>query len=476
MVRHSVQICWAVSFHCRCATMTTPVPAEVTRLMTMVPKLPAVKVSTRKWKPPLMEQDMLKRIPKGDLLCKARLWTAEEYKTARDVLGRPPLRLEVQDDGCMTKVAIAATDSGINIFPRTPALPKTISTLPLRAVLIDLRSVEADDVVECMDNVPGKFKLSVLPVILFGRPDTVDMATLRLMHVLGGSWSGERRTFIVWTADKDAMYTAARRQIVIFTPDVGELRRRQPPYFNIAHAEPPTLGWVAIFGYLQALLLPDSNDESTSQGADWLYVISDDVALAALLSTRLDNTPSVALCPLRSEESIPDIAGHVSEALKGTQNIPVLQWTQIMERTIALAPIFEMVQQADVAENLDSVSSDSEINMPLVPLPPNPKPPAKRRAKPGAEGTPLKPFKVPQARQSKEKEKEAPKDKDPRKDKDQGKGKKRKMQADEETTAEPRPSEDPKPSAPSSGTPAAALTASELTRRLSGSGLRKPIH
>ncbi len=64
---------------------------------------------------------------------------------------------------------------------------------------------------------------------------------------------------------------------------------RLPPAFNIRHAQPQGLGLVALVGLLQTIILDTPDPETESQAVGWIYLISDDLQLPVLFTSRLDN-------------------------------------------------------------------------------------------------------------------------------------------------------------------------------------------
>ena len=71
-------------------------PAEVERLMALVPKIGSVKVNLGKWKPQGGEDDLKKRYPAGKVLQKAALWSDTTLDSIRKMLGSAPLKVDVQ--------------------------------------------------------------------------------------------------------------------------------------------------------------------------------------------------------------------------------------------------------------------------------------------------------------------------------------------------------------------------------------------
>ena len=109
------------------------------------------------------------------------------------------------------------------------------------------------------------------------------------MKVFGSEWSGHRRVYTVFTGDADPGYACGRRELVCLFPSDGKMVRL-PPAFNIRHAHPLGIGLVALVGLLQTIILETPAPETESQAVDWIYLISDDLQLPVLFTSRLDNS------------------------------------------------------------------------------------------------------------------------------------------------------------------------------------------
>ena len=223
---------------------------------------------------------------------------------------------------------------------------------------------------------------------------------------------------------------------------------RLPLAFNVRHAQPPSLGLVALVGLMQSVLLPDDTT-GDSQQVDWMYVITDDLALPVYLTSRLDNTPSVALCCLDQKNSLPDIASRIAEIMKSQEALPMIQWEAIFSRVEDMLPLFD--KSSASPEDDDDYEIVEEKNL--------------KRAKQDIEDSQEGVFNWSDKKPSKKEKEKTPKDKE----KDFAKKPKSK---DKEKTQKPEASKQAKPEASKK---TSSTSSTDLTRRLQ-TGLRKPNH
>ena len=110
----------------------------------MVPKLKDVKVNLGAWKPK-GDAGEVQRMPRGDLLMKAALWTLDEYGQVRANLAAAPLQLEVTESEEVTKIEVAGGTSTVIVIKRDQAMPHNIASMPFGAIVVDARTMSSEE-------------------------------------------------------------------------------------------------------------------------------------------------------------------------------------------------------------------------------------------------------------------------------------------------------------------------------------------
>ena len=172
-----------------------------------------------------------------------------------------------------------------------------------------------------------------------GEHAVVQAAVKMVMDSIGVDWSGERRTYAVYTGDKDPQYCSGRRELFCLIP-TGSKAVKMPPMFNIIWAQPQLVGWITIIGLMQWIWVP-SPEEEDEQRMDWVYVFSNDLALPVYLASLLENTPSVVLCPFDTVDTMCDLGAKTAEMVRTMQGVHHISWRGMIQRAEAMAPLFD---------------------------------------------------------------------------------------------------------------------------------------
>ena len=129
--------------------------------------------------------------------------------------------------------------------------------------------------------------MASIPVLIYGEHSVAQGVARAINKLLGSEWCGMRRVHIIITSNLDTVCTAARRELICLFPP-GTRTTKLPPVFNVRNADPQDMGLVALIGIMQTVLLPENTDQE-SQSIDWIYLLTDNLQLPGLLTTRLDN-------------------------------------------------------------------------------------------------------------------------------------------------------------------------------------------
>ena len=340
----------------------------------MVPKLKDVKVNLGAWKPK-GDAGEVQRMPRGDLLMKAALWTLDEYGQVRANLAAAPLQLEVTESEEVTKIEVAGGTSTVIVIKRDQAMPHNIASMPFGAIVVDARTMSSEEG-ELLLKMPGRSKFMDMPTIIFGGIAEVEDARRGVVKACSGQWAGEQRTLEIYTKEPNAQYSFHRRRLLLMIPP-GVALQRMPPMANIAHADPLTVGWVAVIGLLRFLWHRPA-DDGQEHATDWLYVMSDDLTLPALLTQRLETNPSIVLCVLHGGGAQGDTGDIVAENMRTAQDLPPIPWSEVIERWCMMLPL--VLAKPGVREEEEREGDEGE-GEPLTPpeAVPKPKPSPKPR-------------------------------------------------------------------------------------------------
>ena len=357
---------------CRCLPCfsNTGNPAEVLRLMNLVPKMKDVKVPLGAWRPKGADHD-ISRMPRGDVLLKASLWMASQYSNVRNNLATPPLQLEVSESADIVKLDAPGGSSSVMVIRGNAPLPADVGSLPFGAVVIDARTMTSEEG-DIFSHLPGRSKFKDIPVVVFGGAAEVEEARRGIQRACASQWVGETRVVDVLTSESHSHYSYQRRRVLCMIP-TGITVMKMPPVINISNSPTLTTGWLCVIGVLRFLWhRVDPTSSQPSSDVDWLYVLTDDLTLVGQVTQRLESSPSVVVCRIHEEGPVADAGALVAEHTKTAQDMLPLAWTDIIHRWTNVLPLFPPTH----AEEPDNTPSSSEsVDTP------EPKPtPAKRAA------------------------------------------------------------------------------------------------
>jgi hypothetical protein len=90
------------------------------------------------------------------------------------------------------------------------------------------------------------------------------------------------------------------------------------------------MGWVVLLGILQTIWMPEEV-ESESQASDWIYMLGDDLNLAAGLMMWQENRPSVCIGSMGSHMALEDYTARGSQAIRLAEGQYPLEWDNMPE-------------------------------------------------------------------------------------------------------------------------------------------------
>ena len=121
---------------------------------------------------------------------------------------------------------------------------------------------------------------------------------------------------------------------------------------NIGTVE-ATVGWATVIRLLQQFWLPDTEEATESQAADWTLVFSSDVQFVAALNRKLANEPCIAHGHMWSSENLDDTACRIEAAFRVAEGLPNVNWLEVADR-------FDLCQPLWVPEVNDEALSESD--------------------------------------------------------------------------------------------------------------------
>ena len=352
--------------------------AEVHRLMTLVPKLKDVRVHLGQWKPrgPVGDDG---RLPRAEVLQKAALWTSSQFASIRGALSSPPLQLEITQATDVMKVDVPGGGTSVWVIRNHTAMPAAAANVPLSAIVVDTRGMSSEEG-DLMTRMPGRSKFGSLPALIFGGLAEVEEARRGILRACGSQWAGEARPLDVYTNEASAQYTYMKRRMLCLVP-TGSTLSRVPPVANISHCSSLNMGWAVMVGLLRFLWHKQAASADQPQ-VEWLYVLSDDDVLPAMLSQCLETCPSIVFCQLHERSSLSDVADRIADNMKTAQDMRHIDWAGVVDRWSKMQPLFTSGAQSSAGGESDTSSSsgDSGPTRDAVPKP-SPKAAAKRPPK-----------------------------------------------------------------------------------------------
>ena len=355
--------------------------------MMLVPKLKDVRVSLGQWKPRGPEGDA-GRLPRGDVLLKAPLWTSSQFASIRATLSSPPLQLEITEGSDVMKVDVPGGGTSVWVIHNNAAMPSAAANVPLAAIVVDTRGMSSEEG-EIMMRMPGRSRFGTLPALIFGGIAEVEEARRGVMRACGSQWAGEARPLDVYTNEANTQYTHMKRRMLCLVP-TGSTLSRVPPVTNLSNCASLTMGWAVLVGLLRFLW---HKHEAATDNApvEWLYILSDDFMLPAMLSQCLETCPSVVFCQLHETKSLSDVADRIADNMKTAQDMRHIDWSGVVERWSKMQPLFPSSEGSGAKGDSDSISS-SDSSTTGEP-PPKPAAKAAKRA-PKKAARPRPPAKV----------------------------------------------------------------------------------
>ena len=351
--------------------------------MNLVPHWKDLRVSLGAWKPRGAAGDV-SRMPRAEVLQKAKLWTDAGYAAVRGSLCSRPLHVEISETADLVKVDVPGGSTSILVIKNNSAMPQATANIPFGAVVIDARAMTNEEG-DLMQRMPGRSKFNSVPTLIIGGVSETEDVRRGVIASSASQWAGEVRPIDVYTKESHGQFTCQKRRLLAMVPS-GHTLAKMPPMFNIAMAPSLTEGWSTVIGLMRFLWhRPDS--EADAQTVDWLYVLSDDPMLPALLSQHLESTPSIVFCQIHDSMTIQDLGDKVADCMKLGQDLTPLRWDVVVSRWCNMQPLFG-------DDNPSSSESQSTSEEEAVPAPkPAPKVPkkaagAKRSAKAKAAAKP----------------------------------------------------------------------------------------
>lgn len=193
-------------------------------------------------------------------------------------------------------------------------------------------------------------------------------------------WTGDERTVDIFTdLLPGGVYTVARMRVLLLLPN-GAGGVRIPPFLNMCGATTELVMWTSLVGLLRPLWAQTSKP-TTAETKEWMYVISQDLEMAAALNFMLEAKPSIVLFPMGTLEESSDLAKKLTEHVRTAATMLGLNWNQLYKMADNLLPVFAApeggseVAEAPIAE--DVAGEVPEEAVPAVPVP-RPKPHARQ--------------------------------------------------------------------------------------------------
>ena len=353
--------------------------------MNIAPRLKDMKTALGQWKP-RGDAGAVSRMPRADVLKKSKFWTESAYAGVRQNLQSRPLTVEISDCAESVKVEVPGGGSSIIVIPNRGPLPASAADIPFSAIVLDVRRCSVEDT-DLLRMLPGRSRFASVPTLLFGGIGEAEEFRRAVNLVCGSHWAGEVRPVDVYTSETSNQFTFQRRRLLCMVP-TGRSVNKLPPTFNIAGSPTLTEGWCTVLGLMRHLWHQEGQHANTDV-VDWLYVISDDPGVPALLSQHMELKPSLVWCTMKSTDTVRDLADRVAEGMRLAQDLPPLNWEQLTSRWTNMMPLFRMDAAPSSGHSSDSDSSESERTPPPKPAPKPaavkaPAPKAKRQPKPKA--------------------------------------------------------------------------------------------
>lgn len=348
--------------------------------MKKVKKLGALKVNTGSFRV-TRETPADQRMPRADMLQKAKLWQDESFGWVRDILIAPPLHVEISEVDESLKVSTTANNIVYVLRPEAP-MSRAISALPTTLMLVDVRGVQLDEV-GLMRRIPGRDKFADMVIVVIGGLQQADAAKQVFSQMIADDWVGEVRTCDVFTDTPNNAYTATRRRLHIIIPS-GRNQSRVVPFYNICDAPDLLTGWVSVVGLLKSIW-SCTGDTEGGPHVDWMYVVSDDVNLPVALVSKIIPHPNVVFYPFEIRDPLADVAAKVSDGLNAEHETPPLPWLDLLKRSVLLQPLYDPdVQEIEppAARDEGEASGASDVDEEAPASKPKARPAPKQRAKP----------------------------------------------------------------------------------------------
>lgn len=181
-------------------------------------------------------------------------------------------------------------------------------------------------------------------------------------------WAGSKRSMIVLTNQTDPTWTMHKAEVLLRFPPGLQVKkvcicvhskmnciahykksprlnffvRRVSQIFLIRFIQlPPVvilgdaiveLSWMSLLATLQFDWLPETDDVTESQSADWLLMYTTNLALVAAMNRKVSYEPCVALGALWNPLDLDETAGRLEAAFKEVEGYPNVNWAQVTER------------------------------------------------------------------------------------------------------------------------------------------------
>lgn len=118
-----------------------------------------------------------------------------------------------------------------------------------------------------------------------------------------------------------------------------------------------TLGWATIIGLLQQFWLPDVEEATESQAADWTLVFSSDVQFVAALNRKLSNEPCIAHGLMWTSSTLDDTACRVESAFRVAEGLVNINWA------VAFLKFQKCEELWSSGLTTDDLSSESDLGI-----------------------------------------------------------------------------------------------------------------
>ena len=213
------------------------------------------------------------------------------------------------------------------------------------------------EVAQVLGSLRRRFNFASIPTLLLGGIGEIEEFCCAVSLACGCHWAGEVRPVNVYTSKTSNQFTFQCRRLLCMVP-TGRYVCRLPPTFNIADCPTVTDGWCTVVVLMRHLC----HAEPLETGGDvvyWLYVVSDDPGVPALLSQHIEPKPSILCCSLKCRDAIRVHGDGVADGMRLGQEQPPLHWDVFIERWSSMSPLFK---RDVVTLSVGSSESDSSVH------------------------------------------------------------------------------------------------------------------